>query len=339
MAAIALCVNPMSGRDVRRLAAKAANITPEAKRDLVARIAIGADAAGIDKIFYTEEPFRIVSRALVALNLSAEVIPLPTPSFTHTAADTYASIAAFLNAGATTIVSIGGDGTNRAIIRAAFDQNALTDITLIPLSAGTNNAFPALGEPTIAGMTATLAAQNHLAPLRTRCKIIHLALPDGGSDIGLIDATVLDQDSTGNLLPFESDKLRLIVLTRSDPAVAGMSSIGGLLEIVTPEDDFGLILRLGDQKATHSVTAPITPGLFETIKVSSVERLRCDRYIELPNSGVLAFDGDREYQLARHSGAKLSIRRDGPCVLDPVTAIRSAVTQGLLPERLVSKLL
>lgn len=339
MSAIALCVNPMSGRDVRRLAAKATNITPEAKRDAVARIAIGADAAGIKKIFYTEEPFCIASKALATLNLAAEVIPLPTPKLTHTAEDTDATIAAFLGVGATTIVSIGGDGTNRAIIRSAFNHNAVADMNLIPLSAGTNNAFPALGEPTIAGMTAALAAQNHLAPLRSQCKIIHLELPDGGSDIGLIDAAVLAQDSIGSLLPFECDKLRLLVLTRSDPAVSGMSSIGGLIEIVTPEDDFGLLLRLGGKmKVTHRVNALVAPGLFETVEVSSVEHVECDQLIKLPSSGVLAFDGDREYRLERYPGAGIRIKRDGPCVLDAVVTIRSAVAQGLLPKGLARKL-
>ena len=45
---IALCVNPMSGRDVRRLAARASNMTHEAKRDIVARVAAGADAGEQD---------------------------------------------------------------------------------------------------------------------------------------------------------------------------------------------------------------------------------------------------------------------------------------------------
>ena len=46
----ALCVNPMSGRDVRRLAARATNMTHEAKRDIVARVAAGADAVGVEDI-------------------------------------------------------------------------------------------------------------------------------------------------------------------------------------------------------------------------------------------------------------------------------------------------
>ena len=61
---LGLVVNPMSGRDVRRLAARATNMTHEAKRDIVARLAAGADAMGVSDIYITKEPFRIASGAL-----------------------------------------------------------------------------------------------------------------------------------------------------------------------------------------------------------------------------------------------------------------------------------
>ena len=57
----------MSGRDVRRLAARATNMTHEAKRDIVARVAAGADAVGVRDIYVTAEPFRIASMALSLL--------------------------------------------------------------------------------------------------------------------------------------------------------------------------------------------------------------------------------------------------------------------------------
>ena len=60
---LALCVNPMSGRDVRRLAARATNMTHEAKRDIVARVAAGADAVGVTDIYIAREPFRIAEGA------------------------------------------------------------------------------------------------------------------------------------------------------------------------------------------------------------------------------------------------------------------------------------
>ena len=71
---VAICVNPMSGRDVRRLAARATNMTHEAKRDIVARIAAGAQAAGATDLYVAREPFRIAAAALEHMGLDAAYI-------------------------------------------------------------------------------------------------------------------------------------------------------------------------------------------------------------------------------------------------------------------------
>ena len=141
MTRLAICVNPMSGRDVRRLAARATNMTFEAKRDMVARIAAGAEAAGVTDIFVTKEPFRIASAALELMGLSCRVHVLEH-EIAHDAGDTQRSVEAFLEAGCDTVVTLGGDGTNRAVAKTT---NA---IKLVPLSTGTNNVFPQLIEPT-----------------------------------------------------------------------------------------------------------------------------------------------------------------------------------------------
>ena len=84
---LALCVNPMSGRDVRRLAARAANMTHEAKRDIVARVAAGADAVGITDIYVAREPFRIAEGALEHMPMNANVHLVDIP-LTNTAKET-----------------------------------------------------------------------------------------------------------------------------------------------------------------------------------------------------------------------------------------------------------
>ena len=61
----------MSGRDVRRLAARAANMTHEAKSDIVARVAAGADAVGVMDIYIAREPFRIAEGAVELTPLNA----------------------------------------------------------------------------------------------------------------------------------------------------------------------------------------------------------------------------------------------------------------------------
>ena len=195
-AGVAICVNPMSGRDVRRLAARASNMTHEAKRDMVARVAAGAQAMGASDIYVTREPFRIASLALEHMGLAAAVHVLQTP-LTNGPADTEAAVAAFLAAGCRVIVSLGGDGTNRAIARALGDAGAAgAGVDLIPLSTGTNNVFPVLAEPTAAGMVAGLIASGRLPDddLRQTAKVIHLSGTDARGravrDLALVDAVL-----------------------------------------------------------------------------------------------------------------------------------------------------
>ena len=322
MSALAICVNPMSGRDVRRLAARATNMTHEAKRDIVARVAAGADAVGVSELFVTREPFRIASAALEHMNLTAKVNVLDLP-ISNDAGDTERAIEAFVQRGCTTVVSLGGDGTNRAIVRR------FPDLDLVPLSTGTNNVFPQIVEPTVAGMVAGLVAVGRVSAadgLAAPVKVLHVQLGDGRTDVGLIDAVLLSDDHVGNLLPFDSGRLRQILLTRAEPDAIGMSPIGGYLDVVEASDDCGLLLEMG---AGQSFTAPLSPGLFREVSVASFSRIPFDMPVLFPAPGVLALDGDRDHKLTG-AGARVSVRRDGPRVFDIARTMRFAVREGMI---------
>ena len=324
-AKLGICVNPMAGRDVRRLAARASTMTFEAKRDAVARIAAGADAIGVTDIYVVEEPFRVASMALEWLPLKANVHVLKTP-INHDATDTEAAVAAFLDHGAATIVSLGGDGTNRAIARTT------SEIDLVPLSTGTNNVFPVLVEPTVAGIAAGLAARGLLDDaLKPRCKVLHVDFQDGVADIALVDAAYLAGDFTGNMRPFDAAKLRQIMLTRAEPDAIGMSPIGGYLEVVDADDDHGLLLRTG---AGRKVVAPVSPGLFRDVFVTATDQVPFDTPVLFRGTGVLALDGDRDHKLGPGRGAHVTLRRDGPRVVDVSATMRFAASAGLLASAL-----
>ena len=322
---VGILVNPMSGRDVRRVAARASNMSFDAKRDIVARIAAGADAAGAARLLVTEEPFRIATGALELMPLDAEVEAIKTP-ITHSAADTEAAIRAFLDSDVDVIVSLGGDGTNRAITRAA------PHIRLIPLSTGTNNVFPKLTEPTIAGLAAGLGARGMLPDsVMAPCKVLHLELDDGRRDVGMIDIVQLKNDFVGNFLPFDADKLVRMVLTRAEPDAVGMSPIGGYLDVVDAEAAGGLLVEMGEG---DRFAAPLSPGLFRTVNVASHSRLPFDTPVLFRGPGVLAIDGDRDYKLGDSGSATVRIRRDGPRVIDAAAAMRQAVRDGMMASLL-----
>jgi len=330
---LGLCVNPMSGRDVRRLAARATNMTHEAKRDMVARVAAGAVSCGVTDLYVTREPYRIAAAALEHLELSARVHVL-APRIRNNAEDTEAAVRAFLDAGCKTLVSLGGDGTNRALVRALGGQAGRID--LIPLSTGTNNVFPVLVEPTVGGMAAGLAASGRLrdAPVKRRAKVIHVSgsgrygLPV--SDMALIDAVLLLRDHVGNLLPFDADRIERILLTRAEPAAIGMSPIGGLLHPVDAAADQGLLVRMGSGRTFR---APLSPGWFREVSVAEAQPVALGEPVAFPGEGVLALDGDRDHKVP--AGAELTaiIRRDGPWVIDVEAAMRWAVAHGIMALR------
>ena len=345
--AVGICVNPMSGRDVRRLAARATTMTHEAKRDIVARIGAGAAALGATDLFVAKEPFRIATAALEHAGLAARVHVLDLP-ITNSAVDTEASVRAYLSAGCSVLVSVGGDGTNRAIVRAleAARRDPLLGrqagaVQLIALSTGTNNVFPTLVEPTVAGMAAAIHARGDLLDrgVSRRCKVLHVGgqrLNDAAHplpDVGLIDAVLLGGDFVGNLLPFDVTRIEQVLLTRALPASIGMSPIGGLIDPVDETADQGLLLDLDPEQRSPDarvLTAPLSPGWLQRVRVRSARRIGFDVPVAFSGPGVLALDGDRDHKLGSAHALHVEIRRDGPLVVDVEATMRLAAREGLV---------
>jgi len=191
-------------------------------------------------------------------------------------------------------------------------------------------------EPTIAGMAAALQASRRLAdaPVSRRTKVLHVTgtgryrLPV--RDIGLIDAVLLRGDHVGNLLPFEADRIERILLTRAEPTAIGMSPIGGLLEPVDAAADHGLFVRLGPGRR---LLAPLSPGLFRDVSVAEVKPVPFEEPVTFPGEGVLALDGDRDHKIPAGGELTVTIRRDGPWVVDVAAAMRWAVAHGIMAPR------
>lgn len=350
---VLILANPASGRDVRRLAARASTMTHETKRDWVARIATGLDAAGVEEIFILKEPARIASGALQWMPLRARVRELEVP-ITNSAADTVAVVRAARDLGCTAIVSMGGDGTNRIIART------WPEVPLLPLSTGTNNVFPVSVEATCAGLAAGLVATGQIAlkDAAQRCKLIHVQGP-GWTDLAVIDAVLLHDDHTGNALPFDAARIAAVVLTRAEPAAVGMSPLGGFLQPVGFADEGGLLVRcattwaeaskprsqaqsLDEQHGAQQPPAhqdvttirplhiPLSPGLFGTVRIAGHQRLRDGESCTLEGPGVIAFDGDRLHALQTGQSVTLSVRRDGPWIIDTARCLERAAREGRL---------
>ncbi len=347
---VGIVANPMSGRDVRRLAARASTTTPEIKRDQVARAVVGAVAAGARRIVVVKEPLRISLSAVEHLRVGAEVEVLDVGARLD-ASDSERAAGFMRDAGCGALVVLGGDGTNRAVARA------WPDAPLVPLSTGTNNVFPISAEATAAGAAAGLVASGRLAleDVSRPCKRVRVEIEGGESDLALIDAALLVDDTLGNYMPFDPARIREVVLSRAEPAAVGTSPIGGLLEPSGRDDEFGVVVHCvappgdphcahaahaephglgGDaEPEVHSLLVPISPGLFRAVSVREARRIALGEPVSVEGPGVLAFDGDRSRELEAGRKARLSVVRDGPRVIDVERALTLAAREALFVDR------
>src|SRR3989442_8715946 len=155
---VGIIANPASGRDIRRLVAHGTVFDNNEKAAIVRRVLLGLEAVGIQRVAYMpEHDFGILPRALNELHgysqLQQTAGPLEMPVL-GTSADSTRAAQLLVEMGAGCIITLGGDGTNRAVARGCGT------VPLVPISTGTNNVFPTFLEGTIAGMAAGLVASS-----------------------------------------------------------------------------------------------------------------------------------------------------------------------------------
>jgi len=305
---LGIIVNPFSGRDVRRVAARASTSDHHEKQQQVTRLVLGALATGATRIYLAHEPFRINERAVENLP-ERDSIEILRFRLTHTAADTTTMATMMWEAGCRVFIVLGGDGTSRIVARA------FPEATILPLSTGTNNVFPYRLEASVAGMAAGLVASGKVdADNCLRCKRIHVSAGDQ-QDIALVDAVLLRDDFLGNLMPFEAGKLATLVLARAEPASIGISPIGGYFAPTAHRDDRGVQVVCNAAAKTR-INVPLSPGLHADVGIDSVRSLALDESVTVSGPGVLAFDGDRTIRLGDGETAELRVSRDGPRIIE-----------------------
>jgi hypothetical protein len=109
------------------------------------------------------------------------------------------------------------------------------------------------------------------------------------------------------------------VLTRADPAAIGFSGVGGLLDPLTADEEVGLLVRFVPV-AGHDglvIDAPTAPGHHDPIGIAEVRRLEFGEAVSIEGPVLLAFDGERKRRVYDGQTATLTVRRDGPVVIDP----------------------
>jgi len=323
---VGIIANPVSGRDIRRVAARGGVSSAEDKRNRIARAVIGAVAAGTQHVVAMKEPFGIASGALTDLPVEADLEILDVGARVDPM-DTVRAALAMKERGIRVIITLGGDGTNRTIARA------WPDAILVPMSTGTNNVFPSLVEPTVAGAAAGLVAKNlvDLNSVAPRSKMVHLTFADGSEDVALIDVATLANDFVGNRMPVDPNNLRQLLVTTAKPDTIGVSSIAGLHTTCRSEEDAAILVTCGSGGA--STNAPIAPGLYRQVPVRDVKRVNLEEEVHLVGPSTLAFDGDREHQVLADTSVLAVVRRDGPRVIDVARTLEAGASEGIFVTR------
>lgn len=320
---VGLVVNPASGKDIRRLVASASVFDNREKQSIARRAVLGAMAVGIDRFVYMPDVHGIVRAAVEDLRDEACFEPLESP-ITDSALDTTRAAQQMRHLGVGCVVTLGGDGTNRAFALG------WPDAPLVPISTGTNNVFPRVVEGTVAGTAAGLVASGGVLPgeVSRQAKVVLVSLDGEPDDLALVDAVLLDGAFVGARAVWSPARLKTLVLARADPAVVGMSAIGGLLCPVADSDDVGLLVQVGS--GGELVLAPIAPGLHARVPIRQWRRLELAEPVEVEGPGVVALDGEREKRVPPGARLTFSVVRDGPRVVDVHAVMMLAAERGLM---------
>lgn len=322
--AVGIIANPASGKDIRRLVAHGSVFDNNEKINIIRRVLLGLQALGIEQVLAMPDISGLATHALgkASVNLSVEILDFP---LTNSAADSTRAARLMAEAGAGCIVTLGGDGTNRAVAAGCGY------VPLVPISTGTNNAFPVMIEGTLAGLAAAVVARRVPG---VRAAGIRLArrldvYRDGRLiDFALVDVVAYDERFAGSGAMWDPAKIRTVVLSRAQPGTIGASAAGGYLPQAASGLDHGMWLELGPDGSP--VLAPIAPGLVTQLGIESWRWLRMGK--RGPVNGaprVLALDGEREVPIKPGELIEVGLSQNGPHVVNVPATLAAAGRAGV----------
>jgi hypothetical protein len=317
---VGIIVNPWAGKDVRRLHAPVGHTPDTAKVGIVRRIALGALESGAERVVAARDVGRIAERAIAGID-GAVLIDGPN---TGSALDTRRAAAQLGELGCSPLVVLGGDGTCRDVAMGA------PDCVMIAVSTGTNNVFPLFVDGSSAGTAAGLVASGGVEPslVGRRAKLLHVEVrqPDGSieHDIALVDVALTDDLRTGARAVVRPESILAVVAAIASPVSTGLSAIAGRVHPVDRHAHGAVAVRVGGDRR---VRVPILPGSFDVVAIASVEPIPDGGSIELVGPGTLAYDGERDRLLRAGATAIVTVRSDGPVVIDVDRALHCAARQ------------
>lgn len=322
MRPVGLIANPASGKDIRRLVAFGSVFDNQEKVNIVRRVLLGLDSMGVEEVLVMPDFFGIGHRALSDLEVSLKVSFVEI-GMEGSQTDSVQAARRMCEQQAACIVTLGGDGTNRAVAKGCGD------VPLLPISTGTNNVFPFMVEGTLAGIAAGVVARGG-SPGEIAHRAPRLEVRRGTElvDIALIDVVISEPGFIASRAIWDVSTIHEIFLTRADPGCIGFSAVGAHLLALPPDSGKGVHIDVTE--GGDRVQAPIAPGLIRWVSVGSCRVFGPDEPIAIAhNPCVIALDGEREIMVPRGDLLRVHFEPAGPLVVDIPGALRQAAQDGL----------
>jgi predicted polyphosphate/ATP-dependent NAD kinase len=329
---VGIIANPASGKDIRRLVAHGSVFSNQEKVNIVRRVLLGLDAMGVEAVVTMPDDFQICRKAQASTRLQLCVQELDMPVFGRQM-DTTRAAAMMRDLDIDCLISLGGDGTNRALVKTCGS------IPLLPLSTGTNNVFPIMMEGTLAGLAAGIMARGLVkAPgCMVRRPQLDIMVEDQVVDLALIDAVVCTDTSVASRAVWEIDKVRCVVVAQRLSAQIGFMALAGNLPI--PESitaNHGMLIHLHPD--APPVLAPIAPGLIVPVGVQAHALMALGERVDVATGPcMLALDGEREVTVRPGEQVAIRLNPQGPYVIDPQRVLAEAAQHGIfVPDQVSS---
>jgi predicted polyphosphate/ATP-dependent NAD kinase len=326
---VGIIANPASGSDIRRLVSLGSNFGTQEKINIIQRTLVGLDAAGFDRLYLMPDVFHIGESALNRLPQEMaglhDRVNLLDMNVGNCAEDSTIAARQMRDAGVGCIIVLGGDGTSQAVAKGCGG------VPILPISTGTNNVVSYPVEGTVAGLAAGFVARfpEMLSKVAFRSKWLEILVGDNEPDMALVDVAVVEGLVIGSRAIWEPKKLQQAILTRAEPTSIGISSLGGFIEPISPQEPRGLHLRFGKPKICR-VKAPLAPGLIASFGVEQVRILSIGDVVIVQGGRLLALDGEREIPLRQGQSAQIYLRQDGPWIVDVYQALQVAAEHKFL---------
>ena len=328
MSNVGIIANPASGKDIRRLVAHASVFDNNEKVNILQRVLLALDAAGVDQVTIMPDYYGLGERALDGLGLSslhADILDMPMTS-TDEDSTTAARRLCEMNVGS--IVVLGGDGTNRVVAKGCGN------VPIVSISTGTNNVFPMMVESTVAGLAAGLIALGAVDAdvVSYRAKRLDVYIDGELADMALVDVVTSCDLWIGTRAIWNPDNIQEIVLARAEPGSIGLSSVGSCLQAVRVRDGHGMYLAIGP--GGTQVLAPMGPGLVTRVPIREHHLIPVGSEVRLSSDPcTIALDGERTIEVYGTRTITVRLTDGGPRVVDIARCMEEATRRKVF-ERL-----